>query len=118
MPDNMPSDTVLIGFLILFILLFVLLVVCFVLAFCRLDKKTLAKLESNDFNIRVYTYDYIKKRFYSFDKINLTNIKTYSEEEFLAQFRRSDTYRIQEWFQAIIAEKNPGKRSSGRHQNQ
>ncbi len=111
MPDNMPSDTVLIGFLILFILLFVLLIVCFVLAFCRLDKKTLAKLESNDFNIRVYTYDYIKKRFYSFDKINLTNIKTYSEEEFLAQFRRSDTYRIQEWFQAIIAEKNPGKRS-------
>lgn len=68
-------------------------------------------MESNDFNIRVYTYDYIKKRFYSFDKINLTNIKTYSEEEFLAQFRRSDTYRIQEWFQAIISEKNPGKRS-------
>ncbi len=110
-PDNMPEDSVRIGFLILFVFLFALLVVVFVLAFSRLDKKTLAKLESNDFNIRVYTYDYIKKRFYSFDKINLTNIKTYSEEEFLAQFRRSDTYRIQEWFQGIISEKNPGKRS-------
>ncbi len=110
-PDNMPSDSVLIGFIILFSFLVVLLIVCFVMAFCHLDRRALAKLESNDFNIRVYTYDYIKKRFYSFDKINLTNIKTYSEEEFLAQFRRSDTYRIQEWFQAIISEKNPGKRS-------
>lgn len=106
-----PDSRTLLWLFILLVFLVLLSVTCFILAYCHLDKKTREKIESNDFNIRVYTFDYVRKRYYSFDKINLTNVKNYSEEEFLAQFRRSDTYRIKEWFQAILNEKNPGSRS-------
>ncbi len=106
-----PDSRTLLWLFILLVFLLLLCVVCFGLAYCHLDKKTREKIESNDFNIRVYTYDYVRKRYYSFDKINLTNVKNYTEEEFFAQFRRSDTYRIKEWFQAILNEKNLGSHS-------
>ena len=106
-----PDSRTLLWFFILVVFLALLCITCFILAYCHLDKKTMEKIESNDFNIRVYTYDYVRKRYYSFDKINLTNVKNYTEEEFLAQFRRSDTYRIKEWFQSILNDKNPGSRS-------
>lgn len=65
----------------------------------RRDKK-------DDFNIRSYTYDYFKKTFICFDRSDMKHVKTFSEEEFYCQFRRADTYRIKNWFDDIIKEKD------------
>lgn len=63
--------------------------------------------ENSVFNIRVYKYDFARKKFYSFDKMNLTNCKEFTEEQFLAQFARSDSYRISDWLNSLIQGENP-----------
>lgn len=77
-------------------------IVALCLFFHSTKKQRKIIIENSDFNVRVYSYDYIRKRFYCFDRMNLRNVKTFDEESFLAQFRKSDTYRIKDWLSQII----------------
>ncbi|MFA6830352.1 MAG: hypothetical protein WCR67_06625 [Bacilli bacterium] len=90
-------------FLIVFssILAFILLVIL-ILSFIFAYKKKRPNKEGTDFNIRAYTYDYIKKSYFFVDLKNMTNQKTYNEEQFYNQFIPSDRYRVQNWLDDII----------------
>ena len=57
--------------------------------------------EHSDSNVRVYSYNYAKRSFYYFDKMNLTNTKTLTEEEFLSQFTATDKYLVDDWLKSI-----------------
>lgn len=104
---SQSEEKIIFLFVLLILALLVLFSVTLFFAFRNYEKKREASFEYNDFNIRVYTYDYVRKHFYCFDRINLTHVKSFTEEEFLAQFLRSDTYRIKEWLKNVITEKNP-----------
>lgn len=58
--------------------------------------------EHSDSNVRVYSFNYVKRSFYYFDKMNLTNTKTLTEEEFLSQFTATDKYLVDDWLKSIV----------------
>ena len=93
--------------LLLFIFLAVALVSAVVISVIAISYSSQKdQNHSEEFNIRIYTYDYARKRFYCFDKNDMSNTKTFSEDEFLKQFRRSDTYRIKDWLANHITQKS------------
>ena len=93
--------------LLLFIFLAVALVSAVVISVVAISYSSQKdQNHSEEFNIRIYTYDYARKRFYCFDKNDMSNTKTFSEDEFLKQFRRSDTYRIKDWLANHITQKS------------
>ena len=93
--------------LLLFIFLAVALVSAVVISIVAISYSSQKdQNHSEEFNIRIYTYDYARKRFYCFDKNDMSNTKTFSEDEFLKQFRRSDTYRIKDWLANHITQKS------------
>ncbi len=96
----LPEKKVLVALIALGCLLLITLFVTIFFVFYSGKKKK--AFINGDFNVRVYAYDYVRKRFYCFDKTNLSNTKSFNETEFLAQFRRSDTYRIQDWLSHIV----------------
>lgn len=57
--------------------------------------------DSSEMNVRIYRYNYANKTFYSFDRIDPSNTKEFTEKEFLAQFLPSDKYRVQDWLKDI-----------------
>ncbi len=82
---------------------FVLLLVGFLLCFAFTGKKKKQKKlrERLDFNVRIFSYNYATQTFYSFDKMNITNTKTFSLDEFYAQFTRTDKYLVEDWLRSI-----------------
>lgn len=109
--DSQTEEKFSLLFLLMILILLALFIVTTIFAIRNDEKKREDAFEYNDFNIRVYTYDYLRKRFYCFDRVNLTNVKSFTEDEFLAQFLRSDTYRIKEWLKNLIADTNPASKS-------
>lgn len=83
-------------FLIIFIFVFIVLFTILVIFFPKISQKPKV-----DNNIRIYTYDYSKKSFTYFDKMNLRKQKSLTEKEFLDQFKASDRYRVQDWLKDI-----------------
>lgn len=88
--------------LIILALIFILLVGLIIYSF--IFPKFLIKPKVDN-NIRVYSYNYVKKEFTYFDKMNLTKQRTFNEKEFLDQFRASDRYRVQDWLKDISQNK-------------
>lgn len=84
--------------IVLIIALFILIIICtlLVILFPRMSQKPKV-----DNNIRIYSYDYSRKLFTYFDKMNLKKQRTLSEKAFLDQFKASDRYRVQDWLKDI-----------------
>lgn len=94
--DRLPNIIESVGLGILGGLLLLTLIVGAVSAFRNPPKK------ANDFNIRVYTYTYDGKKEYSFfDRSDMKNRKTYTEEQFYEQFAPSERYRVKDWLAAV-----------------
>lgn len=101
-----PKKVTLISTIVISVILLVCLTIAFVFAFVK-DFGYQKKVNKfSEFNIRIYTYDYARKTFHSFDRMNLTNIKDFDEDKFLSQFIPSDTYRIKSWLEKISTTKD------------
>ncbi len=94
------------AYIALGILMVIALIVSLYFAFRKDNFGEIQKKKNSVFNVRVYTYDYARERFYSFDRMNLRNKKEYDKESFYNQFVRSDVMRIENWLNSIINEKD------------
>ena len=90
-----PTFSLLVLLLIL-IFLFIIFASIFIVLMPKLNSKPKV-----DNNIRIYTYDYAKKSFTYFDKMNLKKQRVLTEKQFLDQFKASDRYRVQDWLKDI-----------------
>ena len=97
-------------FFIAWVIVFILAVIFGVIfAFIFTGKKELKRIrDDSDFNVRVYSYDYAKQTFYFFDMMDMSHTKTFTAEEFYAQFSKTDAYLVEDWLRAIAHnEKHP-----------
>ena len=88
--------------MVLFVIfIIIILVLIYFVFFLPIINKNRNKL---DYNTRIYVYNYETKKAYSFDKKNISNTKTFTEEEFFDEFDSSDKEKIIKFLNRCIEE--------------
>lgn len=100
---NPTSDSFFIPLIIVLILMIIFLIVAITISRIVSTNRGHNRIDSN---VRIYTYNYAKNTFTCFDKLNIRNVKEYSEIDFYSQFTASDKYRLQEWLKNLSQNKN------------
>lgn len=92
-----------IGWILWFILFAILVFVSALFAFIFTGEKGRKKRRNEflDSNVRIYSYNFARQTFYSFDKVDLKNTKTYTCEQFYSQFTPQDKYLVEDWLRNI-----------------
>ncbi len=83
---------------IIAVLVLAAIIVLFCFAFKYDERKNLAARSRNN---KVFTYNYAKKSFMYFEKMNTTVQLQQTHEEFLAKFDPADKYQVENWLNDI-----------------
>lgn len=95
------TTTILLSFShIVLILVGVLIITCFGLIIFGLVHKP-KPIVLSSLNVRVYSYNVESEEFRFFDKNNLSNMRSYSANQFYSQFITSDQDKIKTWLKSI-----------------
>lgn len=92
-----------IGWILWFVFFAVLvfLFALFAFVFTGEKKRKRKRNEFLDSNVRIYSYNFARQTFYSFDKVDLKNTKTYTCDQFYSQFTPQDKYLVEDWLRNI-----------------
>ncbi len=84
------------------ILVLATIIVMFFFAYRYDERKDIAAKSKN---VKIYTYNYAKKSFMYFEKMNTTVQQRLSQEEFLNNFDPADKYQVENWLKDIATGK-------------